>query len=179
MVKNVNVTAKYPVYNVLKTPIIGKLVNIRLADNQIYACLAGNAKVEEILSDGSTLLLNAHNYNKVNTPKTTVEKNKKEEELAKAAEAKRLAEEAAKQKEAQEKAEAERAKKLAEEEAARKAAEEKRKAEEAKRLAEKEAAEKAQKEAQEKAEAEKKASEETADKEDTTSKNNNTNKGKK
>lgn len=172
MVKNVNVTAKYPVYNVLKTPIIGKLANIRLADNQIYACLAGNAKVEEILEDGSTLLLNAHNYNKVNTPKVTVDK-KKEEELAKAAEAKRLAEEAAK------KAEEEKARKLAEEEAARKAAEEKRKAEEAKRLAEKEAAEKAQKEAQEKAEAEKKASEETADKEDTTSKNNNTNKGKK
>ena len=83
MVKNVNVTAKYPVYNVLKTPIIGKLVNIRLADNQIYACLAGNAKVEEILEDGSTLLLNAHNYNKVNTHKVTVDK-KKEEELAKA-----------------------------------------------------------------------------------------------
>lgn len=175
MVKNVNVEARVPVYNVLKMPVIGKLLNIRLSSGQIYTCLAGGARVEEILSDGSTVLLNAHNYNKVNEVKKT---NIITDDAARKAaeEAQKLAELEAAQKaeeEAKRKAEEE-TKKLAEE-AARKAAEDKRKEEEAKRLA----AEQAKKEAQEKAKNQNKPTEEPADKEDTTSKNNNSNKDKK
>lgn len=129
MVKKVNVFTTKTIYNVLKTPIIGTIFNIRLSTNQIYTCLAGGARVEEILNDGTKLTLGISNYNKENNPVVDNTALKAKEETAKKAEAERLAAEAEKAKrEAEEKAkreEEERAKKEAElkakEEAAKKA----------------------------------------------------------
>ena len=69
----VNVTTSKPIYNVLKTPIIGTIFNIRLSTNQIYTCLAGGAKVEEILNNGTKITLGINNYNKENNPAIDVE----------------------------------------------------------------------------------------------------------
>ena len=95
MVKKVNVFTTKTIYNVLKTPIIGTIFNIRLSTNQIYTCLAGGARVEEILNDGTKLTLGISNYNKENNPVVDNAALKAKEEAAKKAEAERLAAEAA------------------------------------------------------------------------------------
>ena len=146
MVKKVNVFTTKTIYNVIKTPIIGTIFNIRLSTNQIYTCLAGGARVEEILNDGTKLTLGISNYNKENNPVVDNAALKVKEEAAKKAEAERLAAEAA-AKEAEEKAKRE--------------AEEKAKREEEERI-KKEAELKAKEEAAKKAEAERLAAEAAA-----------------
>ena len=130
MVKKVNVFTTKTIYNVLKTPIIGTIFNIRLSTNQIYTCLAGGARVEEILNDGTKLTLGISNYNKENNPVVDNAALKAKEEAAKKAEAERLA------------AEAEKAKREAEENAKRE--EEERSKKEAELKAKEEAAKKAE-----------------------------------
>lgn len=64
--KKVNVIANSPVHGVEITPMIGKFMNRQMTEDQIYRCLVGGAKVEEILPNGNTTLLNFTNYNKDN-----------------------------------------------------------------------------------------------------------------
>ena len=64
--KKVNVIANSPVHGVEITPMIGKFMNRQMTEDQIYRCLVGGAKVEEVLPNGNTILLNFTNYNKDN-----------------------------------------------------------------------------------------------------------------
>ena len=64
--KKVNVIANSPVHGVEITPMIGKFMNRQMTEDQIYRCLVGGAKVEEVLPNGNTVLLNFTNYNKDN-----------------------------------------------------------------------------------------------------------------
>lgn len=68
MVKKVNVVARIPVRNVYP-PLHGEYKGISMSPSNILKCILGRATVDEILSDGSTLRLNARNYNTDNTPK--------------------------------------------------------------------------------------------------------------
>ena len=177
MVKNVNITTTKPIYNVFKTPIVGTVLNTRLSTNQIYTCLAGGARVDEILSNGKKVVLGINNYNKDNEPKVDInEAERKAAELKAKEEAEKKAAELKAQEEAKAKAEAE---KRAREEAERKAAELKAK-EEAERLAaEKKAKEEAEKKAAElKAQVEKEEIPAEENKEDVNSNQKNSNKKK-
>lgn len=65
MIKKVNV---YPVHPILtiKNAIYHTALNIDLSVGDIRNCIYARAKVEEILPDGSLLVLNLKNYNKCN-----------------------------------------------------------------------------------------------------------------
>ena len=105
MVKNVNITTTKPIYNVFKTPIVGTVLNTRLSTNQIYTCLAGGARVDEILSNGKKVVLGINNYNKDNEPKVDInEAERKAAELKAKEEAERLAAEKKAKEEAEKKA---------------------------------------------------------------------------
>lgn len=68
MVKLVNITSKVAIRTV--TPkICGTHKNVLMPTGDILRCILMRAHVEEILSDGSTVILNLGNYNKDNTKK--------------------------------------------------------------------------------------------------------------
>lgn len=67
MVKKVNVIAQIPIRTVYP-PIYGSYSGIMMSPSTIFKCILHKAVVEEILSDGSTIRLNATNYNTVNDP---------------------------------------------------------------------------------------------------------------
>lgn len=67
MVKKVNVIAQIPIRTVYP-PIYGSYSGIMMSPSVIFKCILHKAIVEEILSDGSTIRLNATNYNTVNDP---------------------------------------------------------------------------------------------------------------
>lgn len=66
MKKLVNVHAKGAVRTVTP-PIYGDMYNIELTTGMIYKCMCARAIVDEVMPDGSTLRLNASNYDKDNT----------------------------------------------------------------------------------------------------------------
>lgn len=69
MVKLVNITSKVAIRTV--TPkICGTHENVLMSTGDILRCILMRARVEEILSDGSTVILNLSNYNKDNTKKS-------------------------------------------------------------------------------------------------------------
>ena len=69
MVKLVNITSKVAIRTV--TPkICGTHRNVLMSTGDILRCILMRAHVEEILSDGSTVILNLGNYNKDNTKKS-------------------------------------------------------------------------------------------------------------
>ena len=69
MVKLVNITSKVAIRTV--TPkICGTHENVLMSTGDILRCILMRASVEEILSDGSTVILNLGNYNKDNTKKS-------------------------------------------------------------------------------------------------------------
>lgn len=61
MKKRVNVYPYLPV-RALKHPIIGNTFNVELYTGEILNCICAKAKVEEILNDGSKVVLNLNNY---------------------------------------------------------------------------------------------------------------------
>lgn len=65
--KRVNVTTVVAV-RTTNPPICGTLQNIEMTTGDILKCLCKRAKVEEILSDGSTIRLNMKNYYTDNEP---------------------------------------------------------------------------------------------------------------
>ena len=68
MIKLVNITSKVAIRTV--TPkICGTHKNILMSTGDILRCICMRAHVEEILPDGSTIVLNSTNYNKDNTGK--------------------------------------------------------------------------------------------------------------
>ena len=67
MVKKVNVIAQIPIRSVYP-PIYGSYSGIMMSPSVIFKCIAHKAVVEEILPDGSTIRLNANNYNTINDP---------------------------------------------------------------------------------------------------------------
>ena len=67
MVKKVNVIAMIPVRTTYP-PIYGTYKGVAMTPANILKCLLHKAKVEEILSDGSILPLDFHNYNTLNNP---------------------------------------------------------------------------------------------------------------
>lgn len=67
MVKKVNVIAQIPIRTVYP-PIYGSYHGIMMSPSVIFKCIAHKAIVEEILPDGSTIRLDATNYNTVNDP---------------------------------------------------------------------------------------------------------------
>lgn len=69
MVKNVKIHAPIAIKTV-KPTIYGDIDKISMSPATILKCLIGRATVWEILSDGSLLKLNNHNYNTVNSPAT-------------------------------------------------------------------------------------------------------------
>lgn len=74
MIKTVNVFTRIPIRNV-KPPLQGNYKNIKMHTSDIVKCLNRRARVEEVLSDGTKILLNLSNYYKdhsdlINTTKT-------------------------------------------------------------------------------------------------------------
>ena len=67
MVKKVNIIASRPV-RTMYPPIYGTYEGVSMSPANILKCLLHKAHVEEVLSDGSTVVLNMNNYNKVNEP---------------------------------------------------------------------------------------------------------------
>lgn len=67
MVKKVNIIAQIPIRTVYP-PIYGSYSGVMMSPSVILKCILHKAVVEEILPDGSTIRLNATNYNTVNDP---------------------------------------------------------------------------------------------------------------
>lgn len=63
MIKTVNVFTRIPIRNV-KPPLQGNYKNIKMDTSDIVKCLNRRARVEEVLSDGTKILLNLSNYYK-------------------------------------------------------------------------------------------------------------------
>ena len=70
MIKKVNVIAQIPVRTVYP-PIYGTYKGILMSPSTIFKCITHKAVVEEVLSDGSTIRLDATNYNTINDPEDT------------------------------------------------------------------------------------------------------------
>ena len=73
MVKNVKIHAPIAIKTVNPT-IYGDIEKTTMTPANIMKCLIGRATVWEILSDGSLLKMNEHNYNTVNNPLPKVAK---------------------------------------------------------------------------------------------------------
>ena len=66
MSKIVNIYPTQPITSV-NPPIRGKLMGVRRTNSDIRACIIGRARVEEVLKDGRTVLLDFTNYDKDNS----------------------------------------------------------------------------------------------------------------
>ena len=64
--KLVNVYTRSPIRSMSGLPIRSSTRSIKLSISDIHACIIAKAKVEEVLIDGSVLILNLANYNKDN-----------------------------------------------------------------------------------------------------------------
>ena len=71
-VKVVNVYPKFPITTV-NPPIRATVKHVRMPEGMIRNCILAHATVQEILPDGSTVILTMGNYNTDNTPKAAVE----------------------------------------------------------------------------------------------------------
>lgn len=63
MIKTVNISTRIPIRNV-KPPLQGNYRNIKMDTSDIVKCLNRRARVEEVLSDGTTVQLTLSNYYK-------------------------------------------------------------------------------------------------------------------
>lgn len=63
MIKTVNISTRIPIRNV-KPPLQGNYKNIKMDTSDIVKCLNRRARVEEVLSDGTTVQLTLSNYYK-------------------------------------------------------------------------------------------------------------------
>ena len=67
MNKTVNIYPRTPI-TTLNPPIRGIVRNVVKSTKEIRECIIARAVVEEVLSDGNTLILDFSNYNKDNNP---------------------------------------------------------------------------------------------------------------
>ena len=66
MKKVVNIYPSFPITTV-NPPIRGSVLKTKKDVNDIKKCIVARAKVEEVLNDGSTILLNLNNYDRDNS----------------------------------------------------------------------------------------------------------------
>ena len=66
MIKTVNVFTSRVIRSLKGVPIRSNMRGIKLDTDDILTCITNKAKVEEILPNGKTILLNLANYNTVN-----------------------------------------------------------------------------------------------------------------
>lgn len=71
--KKVNIYPTTPIYS-LNPVVRGVVCNVTKSVSDIRKCLIAKAKVEEILSDGTTIQLTLFNYDKNNTPEAASDK---------------------------------------------------------------------------------------------------------
>lgn len=69
MLKKVNIIAQIPIRTVYP-PIYGTYKGVVMSPSVILKCIMHKAIVEEVLSNGETIRLNAKNYNTINDPET-------------------------------------------------------------------------------------------------------------